>query len=165
MKRIDDQEENISTSGTVCCKRRPATSDPFKQTSRNSRKDHKETQKWHPKERRMRRSKRRGEVGEDGEGGHDGNQGDLGFLEQTSSLGRTDRDRIGAGPGFMPRGRVCTGNTSVLGDDGDLTMGEGPLLVATSLGRGMGRCWCCTPLAGPCRPPDLRRWLLQPAPR
>jgi hypothetical protein len=49
MKRIDDQEENISTSGTVCCKRRPATSDPFKQTSRNSRKDHKETQKMAPK--------------------------------------------------------------------------------------------------------------------
>jgi len=168
-QRIEDEENrrprremDISTSGNACCKRRPATSDPFKQTSKEFKEGSQRNAKWHPKEWRMRRSKRRGEVEEDVEGGHDGNQGDLGFLNKPLPWDGPTEIRSELGHGFMPRGRVC-GRTAP------------PCLARMAilqwerdshwLRRERWGCWCCTPLAGPCRPPDLRRLLLQPAPR
>lgn len=167
-KRIEDEENRRSRrecldqrKQSVCCKRRPATSDPLKQTSK---KDDEETQKWYPKrvkdEEREKERRERWER-EDGEGGTRRQSGCPWFLEQTFflSLGRTDRDRTGAGEWLhASRPSLRTHNTSVPAGNEVIKHWEREgHWLRQSLGRAMGRRWCCTPLAGPCHAPDLRR--------
>lgn len=169
-KRTEDEENRRSRrecldqrKQSVCCvngDQRPVTP-----SSKHQKKDDEETQKWHPK--RVKDEERQKERREVGEGGGDhGNQGALGFLNKPFSLGRTDRDRTGAGECLhASRPSLRTLNTSVPAGDEVIKHWEGDgHWLRQSLGRAMGRRWCCTPLARPLPPPDLRRWLPQAKP-